>query len=55
MIVVFTIGYTDNTISFMICKSLLNYAFALCSWPLWGYAIICIFVNIHGKFFNAVN
>ncbi|KAF5951985.1 hypothetical protein HYC85_009929 [Camellia sinensis] len=20
-----------------------------CSWPLWGYAILCIFINIHGS------
>ena len=26
-----------------------EFSYVSCSYPLWGYAILCIFVNIHGN------
>lgn len=27
----------------------INLFLKICSWPLWGYAIVCIFINVHGN------
>ena len=43
------IRYLSIILKFLIKINYNRIVFWFCSWPLWGYAIACIFVNVHGN------